>query len=169
MSKRDQSPKAPRPNAIVIAPGGYEFTKVKVGNLRQLQTLVGGHITILPRSDERFCVYANEEGLMLNLPSNFTAGGMLTYLGQRTETLPLKYILLGTAVLLRDDERPFSKSDKECIRKAYTLWKQSEECAAHDCFDDVSMESQTCSKKECSYLICASCVEQGNLACHKHR
>lgn len=74
--------------------------------LKVLQGHVGGYIEELPHLqgwDAPFVAYANEEGMILGLPSNYMAWGVLYHLGFDVLSMP-DCFYAGNVVLLGQDE-----------------------------------------------------------------
>lgn len=86
--------------------------------LDQLQTLVGGYIEALPHPKghkAEFTAYANEEGMVRDLPSNFLAWGVLYELGFRDPlTLGFYY---GNIVLLGRGDKPLTEAQMHYVEQ----------------------------------------------------
>lgn len=76
--------------------------------LDTLQSHIGGYIEAIPSpldqdGDEVFTVYANEDGMRLNLAPNYLAWGVLHELGFRDSAIG-RFFYYGNVVLLGPDE-----------------------------------------------------------------
>lgn len=160
--KRDASPKRSKPwnNAIVIDAAMGEFKHIQVKTFEEKQAQVGGYLELLPRADpsnEEFDAYVNEEGELKRLPSNFVAGAMFYDLGFATDKLLRPFIIAGNVLLMRPDDRAFSKEQLERIEKAYHVGETSCECSGDDCSEEVSSKDAYCSGEGCKRVVCAKC------------
>ncbi len=80
--------------------------------LEALQGYVGGHIETLPHPqgwDAPFVAYANEEGMITDLPSNYLAWGVLSYLGFNVRAMPTGFYF-GNVVLLGKNQRALTEN-----------------------------------------------------------
>jgi hypothetical protein len=87
---------------------------------KPLQAIVEGCIETLPHrlgSDAPFVAYANEEGMISDLPSNFLAWGVLRHLGFLDSTMGMGFYF-GNVVLLGKNERALSEKDIDKVRVA---------------------------------------------------
>lgn len=171
-SKRDASPKrsAAKNNAVLIDANTGECKYIRVKTLEKMQSHVGGNIELLPRTaqdDECFEAYVNEEGELLKLASNLVAGAMLFCLGFATDKLIRQYIISGNALLMRPDQRPFSKPQLELIEKCKHVALQ-QECEAYDCYDSICEKDNYCNTKGCKNIICEDCWKQNRDKCEDH-
>ena len=93
--------------------------------LDALQALVGGNIEIVPHkkaSGAQWVAYANEDGMGLDLPSNFVAWGTLLYLGfpGRGTVIPGAYF--GNIVLCKAKSKSMTKEDFLALEGAYSKY-----------------------------------------------
>jgi hypothetical protein len=93
--------------------------------LDALQALVGGNIEIVPHakaSGAQWVAYANEDGMSLDLSSNFVAWGTLSFMGfpGRGTVIPGAYF--GNIVLCRAKTKSMSKEDFETLEGAYNKY-----------------------------------------------
>ena len=91
-----------------------------------LQELVKGNIELLPHRngwEARFTAYANEEGMLDDLPSNFLAWGVLRHLGFEDSTAGLCFYF-GNVVLMGRNERALSGADMKLIDAALAAYKE---------------------------------------------
>jgi hypothetical protein len=82
------------------------------GDLKAKQKIVGGNIETLPHKDgwnSRFVAYANEEGMIKDLPSNVLAWGVLHYLGF-IDSMKMGFYW-GNVILLGRNEKALSEKD----------------------------------------------------------
>lgn len=56
--------------AVVLLPDGTHKALKHVPSLKELQTFVGGFIELVPAPHAQCIAYANEEGMLLQLPIN---------------------------------------------------------------------------------------------------
>jgi hypothetical protein len=113
------------PRAIVFDAGKIKYdiiTLPKKDRLGALQKLVGGRIEHLVHSqspdEASFQALANEEGVNINLPSNFVAWGTLMELGfQDTSLIPGAFA--GNIVLLGKKGRTLTDKDLVTVERAY--------------------------------------------------
>ncbi len=104
---------------VVSLPGGK-------AQLKALQGHVGGHIELLPHkkgSSAQWTGYANEEGILENLPSNFVAWGTLQHLGFADSSLiPGAYA--GNIVLMGKNGKGLTEKQLAEVKAAYDAYKK---------------------------------------------
>jgi hypothetical protein len=102
--------------------------------LKRFQEIVGGNIETLPHKkgwNAPFTAYANEEGMIKDLPSNFLSWGVLRHLGFLVENIGFHF---GNVVLIGHNERALTEKNKELVRAA--LLKYRKEIDDDDEIDD---------------------------------
>lgn len=112
-------------SAIVIhaSGGALEVVALKKGaqRLKQLQGLVGGRIELLPHRDAwdaKWVGYANDEGVMDELPSNPVAFSVLQRLGFLNSTLiPGAYA--GNVIVLAKGSKALTEKQVTEIKSVY--------------------------------------------------
>ena len=110
--------------------------------LDTLQSLVKGNIELLPHRkgwDARFTAYANEEGMLSDLPSNYLSWGVLRHLGFEDSTQ-------GNVVLMGHNERALTVDAMALVDKALAAYKKEMEMDDDDDDDDEQNEKKA--KKE---------------------
>lgn len=171
MSERDKSPVRKKPNAALVTGEKVKFELMRLDKSNNMRKHIDGTVTLIPTKNPenpRFLAYADDEGLLKQLRSNYVAGRMLAYLGFDMQSM--HYVVYGPVVVQRSDERVFSASDIKSLHKALGLAKFQGECAAYDCYSaDVNEDGHCCAQAECYNPLCEECVEQGNDYCEKHR
>ena len=118
--------------------------------LQAFQREVGGYITCLPHpkgSRAPFTAYANEEGMLQNLPSNFLAWGVLRHLGFIDSTMGMGFYF-GNVVLVGRNEQALTDKAKKQVREALAKYlkemgeeKEEQDDPAKET-GDVSKEAQ---------------------------
>lgn len=92
----------------------------KQGQLDTFQKYVEGNIEILPHKkgyEAPFLAYANEEGMMENLPSNYLSWGVLRHLGFHCSlAIPFHF---GNVILMGHNERALTKDQQAQVDKAF--------------------------------------------------
>jgi hypothetical protein len=95
--------------------------KAKKDRLKQYQELVGGYLTLLPHEQgykSKWTGYANDEGLLMNLPSNTVAFSVLEKLGFLDSTIiPGAYA--GNVILLGKKEAGLTSEQVEEVKAIY--------------------------------------------------
>jgi len=97
----------------------YEPTP-KGEKLKRLQELVHGNIEILPHRrgyEAPWIAYANEEGMLQDLPSNFLAWGVLRHLGFLDSTGGLGFYF-GNIVLMGKNKKALTSKQIEEVSAA---------------------------------------------------
>ncbi len=122
---------------VVFDAGKKKYRTVPVAKgkdrLKQLQGLVGGNIELVPHNKEDaapWTAYANEEGMNLDLPSNFVAFGTLRHLGFNLRYLMQlgTWFFFGNIVLLGKNERGLTEKQLQDVETAYKKYlKEMEE------------------------------------------
>jgi hypothetical protein len=85
---------------------------------KEYQKLVGGHIETIPHPqgwDAPFTAYANEEGMLQDLPSNFLAWGVLRHLGF---VVPSIGFYFGNVVLIGHNGKGVTAANKKLVHEA---------------------------------------------------
>lgn len=103
--------------AILHTDGSYRLENLC--NIEQYQNIVGGYVTIYPHSkgnDADVVAFVNDEALLLQLPTNYAAWGLMT------EAFGYKipyYGVWGTVIVLGRNERSLSKQQLFKIKTYY--------------------------------------------------
>ena len=107
-------------SVIVISPQSFECKRIDTASLLPfLQTIVGGTITIIPHEqgyDAPYVAYANDEGLLLNLPPNGLATKTLAKLGFLDFQQEWGHPIFGSIVLLGQNETSLNPTDQTLIK-----------------------------------------------------
>lgn len=99
----------------------YRFETLPNSKLRTLQRIVGGNIELLPHREgitARFMAYANEEGLLKDLPRNVLAGGVLLLVGFILGPAPLGCAYAGNVVVFGKSEKGLTAQDEQMLQAA---------------------------------------------------
>lgn len=106
-------------NVVVITPNGVEVKQISNDNLLEdLQDIVGGNIQLLPHPDGMaapYVAYANEEGLLLNLPPNELATRSIARLGFMDFKENWNRCIAGNVVILGKDEKSLTSKQQSTI------------------------------------------------------
>jgi hypothetical protein len=95
---------------------------------KEYQKLVGGYIETIPHAqgcNAPFTAYANEEGMINDLPSNFLAWGVLRHLGFHVPSLGFYF---GNVILIGRNEKGVTAANKKLVHEALRKYlKEMEE------------------------------------------
>jgi hypothetical protein len=91
--------------------------------LEEFQKHVGGRIESLPRKSAcKFIAYANEEGMLQNLPSNLLSWGVLRHLGFHSpSSIPFHF---GNVILMGKDNKALTKAQQKQVEKAVEAYQK---------------------------------------------
>ncbi len=101
-------------------PNHCQFETWETCNLKMLQQLIGGYIECLPHEKGNYTAYANEEGVLKQLPSNTMAQGVLCRVG----FLPMPYGYYGNVIVLGKNDRSLTKTQEAELNAAITQWQK---------------------------------------------
>jgi hypothetical protein len=123
--------------AVVFKTGARKYEEVllekKGGScLKSLNALVGGSITLIPHKKGHkggWVAYANDDGMTMNLPSNYLAFGVLHFLGFYGATI-IPGAHFGNIVLCKcrgGNEVSMQEADLEAVAAAYEKYRKEME------------------------------------------
>lgn len=112
---------------------------------QEFQNRVGGHIEILPSTEEcKFLAYANEEGMIEDLPHNNLSWGVLRHLGFNVSwAIPFHF---GNVILMGEGGKALTKAQKALVEEAIKKYKkeigeeEEEDDADDEDYDSESMQ-----------------------------
>ncbi len=113
---------------VLLAPakGKYEIVTLppRATKLKELQRLVGGTVTTIPPGrTQGLTAYANDEGMGLDLASNYLAWGVLTQLGFDTRGTVLPAAYFGAIVLTGAGSKSLTVAQLAQVETAWQAYR----------------------------------------------